>query len=140
MSADQPPVFLAASSLVSTRETTRVFWQAVVEVIWGEHIHAGGLGPLLSSASSIEQKCLSGNNLRVARLLLKCFPCHAWCRFGQCWVFAGVAVSMLRALGIPCRPVTCYNAAHCVQKLGKVDRYFSAEGDLIASIGRDQIW
>lgn len=62
------------------------------------------------------------------------------CRFGQCWVFAGVAVSMLRALGIPCRPVTCYNAAHCVQKLGKVDRYFSAEGDLIASIGRDQIW
>ena len=62
------------------------------------------------------------------------------CRYGQCWVFAGVAVSLLRAVGIASRPVTCYNAAHCMQKLGQVDRYFSATGDLVANMGRDQIW
>lgn len=67
-------------------------------------------------------------------------PVHAMHRYGQCWVFAGVAVSLLRAVGIACRPVTCYNAAHCVQKLGQVDRYFSTAGDLVANMGRDQIW
>ena len=61
-------------------------------------------------------------------------------RSGQCWVFAGVAVSLLRALGIACRPVTCYNAAHYCQKLSQAERYFSIDGDLIHDIGRDQIW
>ena len=47
---------------------------------------------------------------------------------------------MFRALGIACRPVTCYNAAHCVQKLGQVDRYFSSTGELVPSLGKDQLW
>lgn len=62
------------------------------------------------------------------------------CRYGQCWVFSGVAISMMRALGIASRPVTCYNAAHCVQKLGHVNCYFSTAGELEHTIGKDRIW
>lgn len=61
-------------------------------------------------------------------------------RYGQCWVFAGVCVSLLRALGIACRPVTCYNSAHFCTKLGQVDRYFSTEGELVDELSKDQIW
>lgn len=61
-------------------------------------------------------------------------------RYGQCWVFAGVCVSLLRVLGIASRPVTCYNSAHFCSKLGQVDRYFSTEGELVDELSRDQIW
>ncbi len=33
-------------------------------------------------------------------------------RYAQCWVFAGVLVSALRAIGIPARPVTVFRSAH----------------------------
>ena len=56
-------------------------------------------------------------------------------------MFAGVCVTLLRALGIACRPVTCYNSAHfCSTKLGQVDRYFSTDGELVDELSRDQIW
>ena len=32
-------------------------------------------------------------------------------RYGQCWVFAGIITTVCRALGLPCRPVTCYSSA-----------------------------
>ncbi len=33
-------------------------------------------------------------------------------KYGQCWVFAGVATSLARACGIPARPVTNYDSGH----------------------------
>lgn len=33
-------------------------------------------------------------------------------KYGQCWVFSAVTVSICRALGIPCRSVTNYVSAH----------------------------
>ena len=49
-------------------------------------------------------------------------------------------MSLLRSLGIACRPVTCYNSAHLCTKLGQVDRYFSTEGELVEDLSKDQIW
>ncbi|XP_046364579.2 protein-glutamine gamma-glutamyltransferase E-like isoform X1 [Haliotis rufescens] len=33
-------------------------------------------------------------------------------KFGQCWVFSGVLVTVCRALGLPCRSVTNFESAH----------------------------
>ena len=64
------------------------------------------------------------------------------CRYGQCWTTAGLAVTLLRILGIPCRPVTCYDPAMTTKQLGRVNQYFTPEGNLIDSVkpSDDRIW
>ncbi|CAL8340734.1 unnamed protein product [Merluccius merluccius] len=62
--------------------------------------------------------------------------CRPVC-FGQCWVFAAVACSVSRALGIPCRVVTNYVSAHDTNSNLVIDRYFDQNG---RSLGRDMIW
>ncbi|XP_054641066.1 protein-glutamine gamma-glutamyltransferase 2 isoform X2 [Dunckerocampus dactyliophorus] len=59
-------------------------------------------------------------------------------RFGQCWVFAAVACSISRALGIPCRVVTNYHSAHDVNSNLVIERYINENGELIRS--REMIW
>ncbi|XP_037108182.1 protein-glutamine gamma-glutamyltransferase 2 [Syngnathus acus] len=59
-------------------------------------------------------------------------------RFGQCWVFAAVACSISRALGIPCRVVTNYSSAHDVNSNLVIERYINENGELIRS--REMIW
>jgi len=61
-------------------------------------------------------------------------------RYGQCFVFSAVAVSVLRALGIAARPVTCYNCALETETKGRVKRFFSADGDLIHEMIQDSVW
>ena len=50
----------------------------------------------------------------------------------------GVAVSLLRVLGLPCRPVTCYDTA--MTSKGKIDRYFTPEGRLLHELEIDNTW
>lgn len=61
-------------------------------------------------------------------------------RYAHCWVLAGAAVTLLRALGIPCRTVTCYVAAPHSKQLGKVKCYFSPDGDILSDLQTDQLW
>ncbi|KAK5615047.1 hypothetical protein CRENBAI_006549 [Crenichthys baileyi] len=59
-------------------------------------------------------------------------------RYGQCWVFAAVACSVSRALGIPCRVITNYLSAHDTNYNLVIERYVNENGELIQS--REMIW
>uniref|UniRef100_A0A8C8DZI6 protein-glutamine gamma-glutamyltransferase n=1 Tax=Oryzias sinensis TaxID=183150 RepID=A0A8C8DZI6_9TELE len=59
-------------------------------------------------------------------------------RFGQCWVFAAVACSVSRALGMPCRVVTNFLSAHDTNSNLTIERYIDENGELVQS--RDMIW
>jgi transglutaminase 1 len=52
-------------------------------------------------------------------------------KYGQCWVFAAVATSICRALGIPSRPVTNFVSAHDTNHTLSIDKYFDVFGEEI---------
>ncbi|XP_031412434.1 protein-glutamine gamma-glutamyltransferase 2 [Meleagris gallopavo] len=60
-------------------------------------------------------------------------------KYGQCWVFAAVACTVMRCLGVPCRVVTNYNSAHDTNGNLVIDRYLSEEG-VEERRSRDMIW
>ncbi|NXL89815.1 TGM2 glutamyltransferase, partial [Alectura lathami] len=49
-------------------------------------------------------------------------------KYGQCWVFAAVACTVMRCLGVPTRVVTNYNSAHDTNGNLVIDRYLSEAG------------
>uniref|UniRef100_A0A7N8WJZ0 Protein-glutamine gamma-glutamyltransferase 2 n=1 Tax=Mastacembelus armatus TaxID=205130 RepID=A0A7N8WJZ0_9TELE len=59
-------------------------------------------------------------------------------RYGQCWVFAAVACTISRALGLPCRVVTNYLSAHDTNSNLVIERYVNENGEPIQS--REMIW
>ena len=66
-------------------------------------------------------------------------------RYAQCWVFAGLLTTALRALGLPCRPVTCYSSAHDTDASLTIDRYYDKEGTRLSGRqagpgSHDSIW
>ncbi|XP_030632402.1 protein-glutamine gamma-glutamyltransferase 2 [Chanos chanos] len=61
--------------------------------------------------------------------------------YGQCWVFAGVACTVSRALGIPCRVVTNYSSAHDTNSNLVIERYVNEETKPVNPHNRnDSIW
>ncbi|KAM6248297.1 protein-glutamine gamma-glutamyltransferase 2 [Porphyrio hochstetteri] len=68
----------------------------------------------------------------------KTFGCHP-VKYGQCWVFAAVACTVMRCLGIPSRVVTNYNSAHDTNGNLVIDRYLSEAGEENRR-SRDMIW
>uniref|UniRef100_A0A8C5QEG5 Protein-glutamine gamma-glutamyltransferase 2 n=1 Tax=Leptobrachium leishanense TaxID=445787 RepID=A0A8C5QEG5_9ANUR len=67
------------------------------------------------------------------------FGCQA-VRYGQCWVFAAVACSVLRCLGIPSRVVTNYNSAHDTNSNLVIEQYLDQHGNKQQSKQKDMIW
>lgn len=63
-------------------------------------------------------------------------------RYGQCWVFSGVLLTVLRVLGIPSRSVTNFNSAHDTNRNRTIDEYYNEDGEKISylSSGSDSIW
>lgn len=63
-------------------------------------------------------------------------------RYGQCWVFSGVLLSVLRVLGIPSRSVTNFSSAHDTNRNRTIDKYYNEDGEKISylSSGSDSVW
>ncbi|XP_038659001.1 protein-glutamine gamma-glutamyltransferase 2-like [Scyliorhinus canicula] len=60
-------------------------------------------------------------------------------RYGQCWVFAAVACTVLRCLGIPTRTITNYNSGHDKNEDLRIDYFMDENGKRLTNIG-DSIW
>uniref|UniRef100_A0A4W6BNC4 Protein-glutamine gamma-glutamyltransferase 2 n=1 Tax=Lates calcarifer TaxID=8187 RepID=A0A4W6BNC4_LATCA len=58
-------------------------------------------------------------------------------RYGQCWVFAAVACTVSRALGIPCRVVTNFGSAHDTDANLVIENLYDENGERISE---DSIW
>ncbi|XP_063376431.1 annulin isoform X1 [Cydia fagiglandana] len=61
-------------------------------------------------------------------------------KYAQCWVYAGVLTTICRALGIPCRPVTGYDAAHDSQGSLTVDIIKDEDGNTLDHFTQDSVW
>uniref|UniRef100_A0AAQ5ZY56 Protein-glutamine gamma-glutamyltransferase 2 n=1 Tax=Amphiprion ocellaris TaxID=80972 RepID=A0AAQ5ZY56_AMPOC len=59
-------------------------------------------------------------------------------RYGQCWVFAAVACTVSRALGIPCRVVTNFGSAHDTDANLVIENLYDEDGKRIS--GGDSVW
>lgn len=59
-------------------------------------------------------------------------------RYGQCWVFAAVACTVSRALGIPCRVVTNFGSAHDSDANLIIENLYDEDGEPISE--GDSIW
>ena len=66
-------------------------------------------------------------------------------RYGQCWVFSGVLVTIARVLGIPSRSITNFNSAHDTNRNRTIDQYFELQDGNLTKVdylnaGSDSIW
>ena len=63
-------------------------------------------------------------------------------KYGQCWVFSGVLLSVLRVLGLPSRSVTNFSSAHDTNRNRTIDKYYTSDGESIDYLrtGSDSIW
>ncbi|XP_061113162.1 protein-glutamine gamma-glutamyltransferase 2-like isoform X2 [Conger conger] len=57
--------------------------------------------------------------------------------YGQCWVFAAVACTVSRALGIPCRVITNFESAHDTNQNLLIEYYYNMDRE---SLGEDSVW
>ncbi|XP_045202476.2 protein-glutamine gamma-glutamyltransferase K-like [Mercenaria mercenaria] len=61
-------------------------------------------------------------------------------KYGQCWVFSGVATTVCRALGIPARSVTNFSSAHDTDGSMTIDKYFNTDLKEIEDLNHDSVW
>ncbi|KAJ8259228.1 hypothetical protein COCON_G00182400 [Conger conger] len=60
-------------------------------------------------------------------------------RFGQCWVFGAVMCTVMRCLGIPCRPITNFASAHDTHGNLIIDDFYSDHG-VEPKESEDSVW
>ncbi|XP_041743133.1 LOW QUALITY PROTEIN: protein-glutamine gamma-glutamyltransferase 5 [Coregonus clupeaformis] len=60
-------------------------------------------------------------------------------KYGQCWVFAAVMCTVMRALGIPSRVITNFNSAHDTNGNLVIEEFYSETGKKLPH-SKDSIW
>ena len=93
---------------------------------WSGNYNDGNAPWQWTGSSAIFEQYLKSNGVPV--------------KFGQCWVFAGTATTMCRALGIPARTVSAFVSAHDTDDSLSVDKFFSKTGESISDVNSDSIW
>ncbi|XP_075882707.1 protein-glutamine gamma-glutamyltransferase 5-like isoform X2 [Nelusetta ayraudi] len=88
--------------------------------------YQGGVNPTEWSCSS---------DILQSWALSDCSPV----RYGQCWVFAAVLCTVMRALGVPSRVVTVFNAAHDTDGSLNIEEYYTSRGQKL-SLSKDSVW
>lgn len=61
-------------------------------------------------------------------------------KYGQCWVFSAVVVTVCRALGLPCRSVTNVNSAHDTNKTLNIERFYDIDGQPEPGKAGGSVW
>ena len=63
-------------------------------------------------------------------------------KYGQCWVFSGVLLTVQRVLGLPSRSVTNFNSARDTNRNRTVDMYYNSVGENLnyLSSKSESIW
>ncbi|KAM8945642.1 protein-glutamine gamma-glutamyltransferase 2 [Pelodytes ibericus] len=136
---DTNPKFVRDSNRDCSRRNDPVYISRIVSamvncndddrgVLYGrwDNIYDDGVSPMFWSGS-----------VAILRRWRK-FGCQA-VKYGQCWVFAAVACSVLRCLGIPCRVITNYNSAHDTNANLVIEQYLDEQGNKQRK-QRDMIW
>ncbi|KAL4712854.1 hypothetical protein ACJJTC_011924 [Scirpophaga incertulas] len=73
-------------------------------------------------------------------ILQKYFEKKKPVKYAQCWVYAGVLTTVCRALGIPCRPVSGYDAAHDSGGSLTIDIIQDEDGTILEDFTNDSVW
>ncbi|XP_065911871.1 protein-glutamine gamma-glutamyltransferase K-like [Dysidea avara] len=61
-------------------------------------------------------------------------------KYAQCWVFGGTLTTVLRALGIPARPITTFGSAHDTEANKTIDFYYDKYWNFLEDKSSDSIW
>ncbi|XP_067230338.1 protein-glutamine gamma-glutamyltransferase 5-like [Chanodichthys erythropterus] len=99
--------------------------KGVLQGNWSDN-YSGGVNPSTWSGSGDILRMWSDSQFRPVK-------------YGQCWVFAAVMCTVMRALGIPTRVVTNFNSGHDTNDNMVIEEYYSEMGEKLP-IGRDSIW
>ena len=74
------------------------------------------------------------------KILQQYFDTQEMVKYGQCWVFSGITVTLCRALGIPSRSITCFDSAHDTNETMTIDTFRDENGDEIDELKSDSVW
>lgn len=111
-----------------SRDLSGLVNEKVVEGRW-DSTYAGGRSPTFWRGSGqILQQYYNSHGSAV--------------KYGQCWVYSGVFLTVLRVLGLPSRSITNFNSAHDTNRNRTVDQYYNDKGEEVEylSTGKDTIW
>ena len=117
-----------ADPILVSRELSGLVNEKVVQGSW-DSTYTGGRPPTFWRGSG--------------QILQQYYNSHgAPVKYGQCWVFSGVFLSVLRVLGFPSRSITNFNSAHDTNRNRTVDQYYNDKGEEVEylSTGKDTVW